>query len=387
MKRSVCVVTGSRAEYGLLRWLMEGIERSPTLSLQTIATGMHLAPEFGLTYREIAADGFRIDRKIEMLLSGDTATATTKSMGVALIGFADALSELQPDLIVVLGDRFETFCAATAAFMARIPIAHLHGGETTEGALDEGLRHAITKMAQYHFVAAEPYRRRVIQLGEHPDRVFRVGGFGVDAMRRIDLLERDELERSLEFTFGETNLLVTFHPTTLEPDAAKAQMTALLTALHEVPGAHVLFTMPNADPEGRALIPMVEGFVRAHPNAKAFASLGQRRYLSCLRFVDAVVGNSSSGLAEAPSFGIPTVNIGDRQRGRLHATSVIDCEPEADLIGAALQQALSPAFRDTARRTTNPYGSGGASEATVSVIEKVAGEPILKKSFFDLEVP
>ncbi|MDF1522507.1 MAG: UDP-N-acetylglucosamine 2-epimerase [Trueperaceae bacterium] len=381
------MVTGSRAEYGLLRWLMEAIERSSTLSLQTIATGMHLAPEFGLTYREIEADGFRIDRKIQMLLSGDTASATTKSMGVALIGFADAFLELQPDLVVVLGDRFETFCAATSAFMARIPIAHLHGGETTEGALDEGLRHAITKMAQYHFVAAEPYRRRVIQLGEHPDRVFVVGGFGVDAMRHIALLDRDELERSLEFTFGETNLLATFHPATLEPDAAKEQMAALLSALGKVSEAHVLFTMPNADPEGRALIPMVDDFVRAHPNTKAFASLGQRRYLSCLRFVDAVVGNSSSGLAEAPSFGIPTVNIGDRQRGRLRATSVIDCEPDAASIGTALQQALSPVFRDIARHTTNPYGRGGASEAALAVLGEVAGEPVLKKTFFDLEVP
>ena len=387
MKRRVCVVTGSRAEYGLLRWLMEGIQRSSVLSLQTIVTGMHLAPEFGHTYREIEADGFHIDRKVEMLLTGDTTISTTKSMGVALIGFADALTELQPDLVVVLGDRFETFCAATAAFMARVPIAHLHGGETSEGALDEGLRHAITKMAQYHFVAAEPYRRRVIQMGEQPNRVFMVGGFGVDALQRVELLERGELEHSLGFSFGATNLLLTFHPTTLEPDAATKQMGELLLALSKMPEAHVLVTMPNADPESRALMPMLDDFVRDHPNAKAFAALGQRRYLSCLQYVDAVVGNSSSGLAEAPSFGIPTVNIGDRQRGRLRASSVVDCEADAASIRAALQKALSPAFRDIARRTINPYGTGGAIEATLSVIEAIAGAPVLKKVFFDLEVP
>jgi len=301
VKHRVCVVTGSRAEYGLLRLLMKGIERSSMLRLQTIATGMHLAPEFGLTFREIEADGFHIDRKTEMLLSGDTPSAVTKSMGVALMGFADAFSDLQPNLVVVLGDRFETFCAATAAFMARIPIAHLHGGETSEGALDEGLRHAITKMAQYHFVAAEPYRRRVVQMGEHPDRVFLVGGFGVDAMRRTELLDRTDLERALGFAFGAVNLLVTFHPATLEPDGARAQMMDLLSALREVPAAHVVLTMPNADPESRALMPLIEEFVGSRPNAKVFASLGQRRYLSCLRQVDAVVGNSSSGLAEAPT--------------------------------------------------------------------------------------
>jgi GDP/UDP-N,N'-diacetylbacillosamine 2-epimerase (hydrolysing) len=294
MSRRICVITGTRAEYGLLRWVMQGIKDDPTLELQIVATGMHLSPEFGLTYREIEHDGFEIDRKVEMLTSSDTPVGIAKSMGLGLISFSDALNQLKPDLILVLGDRFEIFSAVAAALVARIPVAHLHGGETTEGAFDEAIRHSITKMSHLHFVAAEEYRQRVIQLGEQPDRVFLVGGLGIDNIKRLKLLNRAELESSLDFKLGQKNLLVTFHPVTLETATAADQMKELLAALAELPDTQLIFTMPNADTDGRALIKMVERFAAQHSNARAYTSLGQLRYLSCIAHVDGVVGNSSS---------------------------------------------------------------------------------------------
>ena len=288
------MITGTRAEYGLLRWVMQGIKDDPTLELQIVATGMHLSPEFGLTYREIEHDGFEIDRKVEMLTSSDTPVGIAKSMGLGLISFSDALNQLKPDLILVLGDRFEIFSAVAAALVARIPVAHLHGGETTEGAFDEAIRHSITKMSHLHFVAAEEYRQRVIQLGEQPDRVFLVGGLGIDNIKRLKLLNRAELESSLDFKLGQKNLLVTFHPVTLETATAADQMKELLAALAELPDTQLIFTMPNADTDGRALIKMVERFAAQHSNARAYTSLGQLRYLSCIAHVDGVVGNSSS---------------------------------------------------------------------------------------------
>ena len=336
MTRKICVITGTRADYGLLRWVMQGVKDEPELTLQIIATGMHLAPEFGLTYREIEKDGFQIDRKVDMLTSSDTPVGIAKSMGLGLIGFADALSELQPDLIVVLGDRFEIFAAVAAALVARIPVAHLHGGEKTEGAFDEALRHSITKMSQLHFVAAEEYRQRVIQLGEQPERVFLVGGLGIDNIKRLKLLDRAELEASLDFKFGQKSLLITFHPVTLEASTAAEQMKELLATFSSLNDTQLVFTLPNADTDSRALIKMVEQFVATHLNARAYTSLGQLRYLSCISQVDGVVGNSSSGLTEVPSFKKGTVNIGDRQRGRLQAASVINCEPTRPGIESAL---------------------------------------------------
>ena len=318
--RKICIITGTRADYGLLRWVIQGIKDDPELTLQIIATGMHLSPEFGLTYQAIEQDGFQIDRKVEMLTSSDTAVGIAKSMGLGLIGFADALHELQPDLIVVLGDRFEIFAAVSAALVARIPVAHLHGGEATEGLIDEAIRHAITKMSHLHFVATEAYRQRVIQLGEQPDHVFLVGGLGIDNIKRLPLLDRATLEASLDFKLGYKNLLITFHPVTLETATAASQMEELLAALAELKDTQLIFTLPNADTDGRALIKMVEQFVVQHPNARAYTSLGQLRYLSCIAQVDGVVGNSSSGLAEVPSFKKGTINIGDRQRGRFGAT-------------------------------------------------------------------
>jgi GDP/UDP-N,N'-diacetylbacillosamine 2-epimerase (hydrolysing) len=384
MNRKICVITGTRAEYGLLRWVMQGIKDDPELTLQIIATGMHLSPEFGLTYREIEKDGFQIDRKVEMLTSSDTPVGIAKSMGLGLIGFADALNELQPDLIVVLGDRFEIFAAVAAALVARIAVAHLHGGETTEGAFDEALRHSITKMSHLHFVAAEEYRQRVIQLGEQPERVFLVGGLGIDNIKRLQLLGRAELEASLDFKLGPKNLLITFHPVTLETSTAEDQMAELLAALAGLKDTQLVFTMPNADTDGRTLIKMVQQFVAHHPNARAYTSLGQLRYLSCVAHVDGVVGNSSSGLAEVPSFKKGTIDIGDRQRGRLRATSVINCEPTRQGIAAALEKLYTAAFQANLSQVQNLYGEGGASEKVVKAIKHCALDGIAKKSFYDL---
>jgi len=384
MSRKICVVTGTRAEYGLLRWVMEGICDTPGLELQVIATGMHLSPEFGLTYREIEKDGFHIDRKVEMLLSSDTPTGLTKSMGLGLIGLGDALQQLQPDLMLVLGDRFEIFSAVAAAMVARIPVAHLHGGESTAGAFDEAIRHSITKMSHLHFVAAEEYHKRVIQLGEHPDRVFLVGGLGIDNIKKLALLDRPALESALGFDLGRRSLLVTFHPVTLENATSTQQMAELLAALETLVDTHLIFTMPNADTDGRALIDMVMQFVADHANARAYTSLGQLRYLSCIRHVDGVVGNSSSGLIEVPSFGKGTINIGDRQRGRLKAASVIDCSPDRESIATALQRLYSQEFQATLKTVRNPYGEGGASEKIVQVLQDYPLESILKKFFHDL---
>jgi GDP/UDP-N,N'-diacetylbacillosamine 2-epimerase (hydrolysing) len=384
MSRAICVVSGSRAEYGLLRWVMEGIRQAPDLQLQTVVTGMHLAAQFGSTYREIEADGFHIDRKVDMLLASDSAAAVTKSMGLGLIGFADALRELRPALLLVLGDRFEIFAAVAAALIARVPVAHLHGGELTQGAFDEALRHSITKMAHLHFVAAEEYRRRVIQLGERPERVFLVGGLGVDSVRRLQLMERAALEQALDFKLGARSLLVTFHPATLASAPPARQMAELLAALAQLTDTNLIFTLPNADTAGNTLATMIERFVADHPNARAYASLGQLRYLSCMKHVDGVVGNSSSGLIEAPSLGKPTVNIGERQRGRLKAASVIDCEAQRDSIAAALQRLYAPDFQASLASVHNPYGEGGAAERIVAVLRSEPLEGILQKEFHDL---
>lgn len=384
MKRKICIITGTRADYGLLRWVMQGIKDDADLSLQIIATGMHLSPEFGLTYKAIEADGFEIAHKIEMLTSSDTPGGIAKSMGLGMIGFADALKELNPDLMVVLGDRFEIFAAAATALVARIPVAHLHGGETTEGVFDEALRHSITKMSHFHFVAADEYKQRVIQLGEKPEHVFLVGGLGVDNIKRLKLLGRKSLEADLGFKFGKKNLLITFHPVTLENSSATSQMEALLAALAQLKDTQLIFTMPNADTDGRTLIKMVEQFASQHANAHAFTSLGQLRYLSCIAQVDGVVGNSSSGLVEVPSFKKGTINIGERQRGRLQASSVINCHPPQESIADAIKTLYSPTFQVDLSRVINPYGEGGASEKVVDKLKSVDIENIVKKVFYDL---
>jgi len=384
MKRRICVISGTRAEYGLLRWVMQGIKDDPALTLQLIVTGMHLSPEYGLTFRPIEYDGFRIDRKVEMLMSSDTPVGIAKSMGLGIIGFADALNELKPDLIVVLGDRFEILSAVSAALVARIPVAHIHGGELTEGAFDDATRHSITKMSHLHFVATEEYRQRVIQLGEHPDRVFMVGGLGIDNIKRLKLLDRAELEASIDFRFGTKNLLITFHPVTLETATATAQMSELLDVLAELRDTKLIFTMPNADTDGRILMSMVEQFVSEHSHAKSYTSLGQLRYLSCISHVDGVIGNSSSGLIEVPSFKKGTINIGARQSGRIHASSVIDCEPNKNAITEALNKLYSDSFQADLNNVVNPYGKGGASEKIINTIKNYTIDSLVKKKFYDL---
>jgi len=384
--KKICVVTGTRAEYGLMRWLMRELQADAEFTLQVIATGAHLSPEFGLTAREIEGDGIRIDRSVEMLLSSDTAVGIAKSMGLGMIGFADALNELQPDLVIVLGDRFELLSVVAAALVARIPVAHLHGGEATEGAFDESIRHAITKMSHLHFVAAEPYRRRVVQLGEDPARVFTVGGLGLDNIRRVPLLPRAELEQALDFSFGRRSLMITFHPATLDSASSATQMSELLTALDALADMQLLFTMPNADTESRALIALIEDFVASHANARAYTSLGTQKYLSCIAQVDGVLGNSSSGLLEVPSFHKGTINIGDRQGGRLKAASVIDCEPTTASIAAALHTLYSPAFQASLASVVNPYGTGGASAEIVRILRTLPLDGLIKKTFHDLSV-
>ncbi|EGF29401.1 UDP-N-acetylglucosamine 2-epimerase [Rhodopirellula baltica] len=384
-KRKICVVTGTRAEYGLLRYLMEEIDQSANLELQVIATGMHLSPEFGLTYRAIENDGFKIDRKVEMLLSSDSAVGIAKATGLGMIGFADALDQLRPDILVVLGDRFEILAAVTAALFAKIPVAHLHGGETTEGAYDEGIRHAITKMSHLHFVAAEDYRRRVLQLGENPENVHVVGGLGVDAIQRTALLTKPELAKTI--SLGERNLLVTYHPETLGESTSQVQMQMFLEALRQLDDdIHFLFTYPNADSDGRAIINMIDEFILEYPDrASAHQTLGQLRYWSAMKIADAVIGNSSSGLLEAPTLYTPTVDIGNRQRGRLRPKSVVHTDCNTQDIREAIQKAISEAFRETVLTSANPLGSGGATRKIVDCLAKQELKTeLLQKRFYSI---
>lgn len=381
----IAVITGSRAEYGLLFPLMKLLRADDFFRLQTIVTGMHLSPEFGLTYKQIEVDGFEIERKIEMLLSGDSDAAITKSIGLGMIGFADAFEQLKPDLIVLLGDRFETFAAATAGYLAKIPIAHLHGGETTEGATDEALRHAITKMSYLHFTSAEEYRKRVIQLGESPERVFNVGAIGLDNIKSLELLSREELSKQLGHDFNEPTVLVTYHPVTLENNTAEAQIAELFAALDEFPDLDIIFTLPNADADGRIIIKRIEEYVQANENrAKSFTSLGQLRYLSALQFVKAAIGNSSSGILEVPSFHIPTINIGDRQTGRIKPESVIDAANDKNSIVEAIKKALSKDFAQICENTVSPYGDGNAANRILQILKRFNNIKSLKKTFHDL---
>jgi len=382
--RKICVVTGTRAEYGLLYWLMKEIQADANLELQLIVTGMHLSPEFGLTYSEIEKE-FPISRKIEILLSSVTPVGISKSMGLAQISFAEAYAELSPDIVVVLGDRFEIFSAAAAAMIARIPIAHIHGGETTEGAFDEAIRHSVTKMSHLHFVATDEYRRRVIQLGENPERVFNFGAPGLDNIQNLKLLAKEDFEKAINFKFGKKNLLVTFHPVTLEQSTAKDQFRQLLNALDVLGETQIIFTKANADTDGRHINAMIDAYIADNSNrAVAFTSLGQLRYLSALQYVDAVVGNSSSGLIEAPSFKIGTINIGDRQKGRIKATSIIDCLPEKEEILSAASKLYSSEFQSGLRKVHNPYGAGGASKQIADILRSDSLTQPLKKQFHDL---
>ncbi len=379
VRRRTCVVTGSRAEYGLLQPILSALRDDPRFELQLVVTGMHLSPEFGNTVSVIERDGFDIAERIESLVSGDTPAAIAKSVGLGAIGFADAFRRLQPEWLLVLGDRFEIFAAAQAALVMTIPIAHIAGGDTTEGAFDEAIRHSISKMAQLHFATNEQAARRLRQLGEDPATIHVVGSPGIDVIRQTELLDRAALEASLGLRFHPRNLLITHHPVTLDPQESAVEQTALLDALDSF-GADMglFFTHPNADPGGRQLARVLNDWVVTRPNAKVFTSLGQQHYLSMLKEVDAVVGNSSSGLYEAPSLRTPTVNIGDRQRGRLAAESVIHCKPQMSAIRTAIESALQLDVSSV----KNPYGDG---HAVPRIVETIAAIPdprkLLKKRF------
>ena len=385
VKRKICVVTGSRAEYGLLYWIIRNIQDAKSLELQLVVTGMHLSPEFGSTYRQIENDGFRITRKVEMLLSSDTPSGIAKSMGLGISGFGEIYEALQPDIVLMLGDRFELLAAASAALVAALPIAHIHGGEVTQGAFDEAIRHSISKMSHLHFTSTDAYRRRVIQLGEHPDRVFNVGAPGLDNIERLKLLSRSELEGVIGMELGSRSLLVTWHPVTLERGRTRTDCQVLLNALNQVDGLKVIFTKANADTEGSIINQMIDEYVSEHSNqAVVHTSLGQVRYLSAVKYVNGVVGNSSSGIIEAPSFQTGTVNIGDRQSGRVRADSVIDCETTEESIRNALEQLFSQEFIEKLREVKNPHGGGNVSGKIVRKLETHSIDNIIKKSFFDL---
>ena len=385
MKRKICIVTGSRAEYGLLKPLLDEIENDPDLILQLVVIGMHLSPEFGLTYKDIEKDGFVINEKIEILLSSDTPVGVSKAMGLALIGFGEAYERLKPDIIVLLGDRFEIFSAAASALVSKVPVAHIHGGEVTEGAFDDAFRHSITKMSHLHFVSTEEYKKRVIQLGESPDRVFNVGAIGLDNIRKMRLLTKKELEKELKFKFGKRNLLVTYHPATLSTLNTRKQFSSLLDTINELENTKIIFTKSNADPGGKIINEMIDKFVFENDQkAVVFTSMGQLKYLSTMQFVDAVVGNSSSGIIEAPSFKIGTINIGDRQKGRIKAKSIIDCEATRESIKEAFKQLYEKDFQMNLINIINPHGDGNAAENIKKILKTCNITNIMEKQFYNV---
>jgi len=383
MSRKICVITSGRADYGLLRGVMHAINNESELQLQIIASGSHLSADLSSSYAAIEADGFVVNKQIPSIMGDDSPIGVSQSMGLAVAGFASAFASLRPDIVLVLGDRYEIFSAVAAALVARIPVAHIHGGELTLGAYDDAMRHCITKMPHLHFVAAEAYKKRVIQLGESPETVFMVGGLGIDSMMHEEPLDRNGLEAALDFALGPKNLLITFHPTTLSPISATEQISQLLIALERLSNTHFIFTAPNVDNGGREIIEKLEKFTSGKPHSKIYTYLGQQRYYACLQHCDVIVGNSSSGILEAPSFKIPTVNIGTRQDGRLRALSVIDCDVTADSIGAAIQLAYSQKFQAQLKDVENPYGRGGAIPKIVNVLKEYPLKDIISKKFFD----
>lgn len=384
-KRKICIVTGTRAEYGLLQGVMAGVRNEPSLKLQIIATGAHLVSRFGHTYKIIEEDGFDIDVKIDMLLASDTPVAVTKSMGLATIGFAEAFQTLQPDLIVLLGDRYETLTAAQAALIASIPVAHIHGGEVTEGAMDESIRHAITKMSHLHFASTQEYRNRIVQMGENPDHVYVVGAPGLDHIRELELMDRNVLSASLDFQLSSPFFLMTYHPVTLAGRNEMVVLENVLLALDSFPDHQTIMTYPNADTFGHLLIERLEEYASENKGRVLLTtSLGQLKYLSAAKLADVVIGNSSSGIIEAPSLGTPTVNIGTRQKGRLAASSVIHCRETFTSIKDSIERALSSEHQNLTRQIANPYGDGKTAPRIVKCIKNIPLEDLILKPFFDV---
>lgn len=388
MKKIINILTATRAEYGLLKPIIVKLNKISEFDIRIVVTGAHLSSEFGLTYQEIEKDGFIIDEKIEILLSSDSTASISKSMGLAMISFADYFKKLAPDLLIVLGDRYETLAVVTTAMNQRIPIAHLYGGETTEGAIDESIRHAITKLSYLHFTSTEEYRKRVIQLGEHPDRVYNVGGIGIENVLNEKLLTKKQLEDSLGIDLSKPYGVVTFHPVTLENNSSEIQISSLLEVCKEYKDMNFIITKANADAEGRIINQLIDQYEQKNENIYAFTSLGLTKYLSALKYAKLVIGNSSSGLLEAPSFNIPTINIGDRQKGRLQGNSVINCEPNKDSIRSAIEVSFTEQFMNQAKEAVNPYGDGNTSDKVVDIIkEYILNDKInLKKKFYDWKV-
>lgn len=382
--RKICVVTSTRAEYGLLYWLLKEIKADSELELQIIATGMHLSPEFGLTYKEIEKE-FKIDKKIEILDYSHSKLDICTEMAKVYEKFAPAFSELKPDILVLLGDRYEIFGVAGVASIMQLPIAHIHGGETTQGAFDEAFRHSITKMSHIHFAATREYANRIIQLGEEPSRVFNVGGPGIENIKKLNLLNKDEFEKSINFKLAKKNILITFHPVTLENSSAKKQFSELLKAIDGLKDTNFIFTKANSDIDGDVINKMIDEYISKNSQkAVAFASLGQLRYLSAIKFVDIVLGNSSSGLSEVPSFKKATINIGDRQKGRTRASGVIDVRPAKEEILAAIKRVYSKEFEQVLKNTINPYDGGNSSKKMVKILKEIELDDILKKKFYDI---
>jgi len=385
IKRKICIVTGSRADYGLLYWLIKEVENDKNLKLQLIATGMHISSKFGLTYKEIEKD-FKIDKKINISLSSDTSEGISRSMGIAQTSFSKAYNELKPDIVVVLGDRFEIFSAVSSAMISRIPIAHIHGGEATEGLIDEAIRHSISKMSHIHFTATKEYSKRVIQLGEVPNKVFNVGGAGIENIKRLKFLTKEEFEEKINFKLNIKNILVTFHPVTLENKTSKKHFQEILNSLDELKDTNIIFTKANSDTDGKIINQMIDQYTKKNSNKSiGVASLGQLNYLSALQHIDFIVGNSSSGISEAPSFKIGTINIGDRQNGRIKAESVVDCLSNKKDIKRAIKRIYSAEFKNLLKNVKNPYGNGCASKKIIKVLKTVKLDNILKKTFFDIK--
>lgn len=384
MIKKICVISGGRADYDLLKPIMRHIQEDAHLRLQLIVSGAHLSPEFGSTYKSIERDGFNINWKLEMLISSDTPTGTAKSIGLGLIGFAEAFNNLYPDLIIILGDRYEIFAAASAALIFKIPVAHIHGGEVTVGSFDESLRHSISKMSHLHFVSTESYLKRVVQLGENPKNVFCVGALGVENSRRYELLSKQGVEKLLNHRFAQKNLLVTFHPSTLNNESNIKNIKELLLSLGSLKKTNLFFTLPNADPESRMVIEEINKFCERNSNAKAYASMGQLLYFSCLKYVDAVIGNSSSAIIEVPSFKKPSINIGDRQLGRIQAKSIVNCLAEKTSINSAIHLIYSKDFQSTLKNLKNPYDNGDTSKKILKIIKKQKLINITKKYFYDI---
>ena len=385
MKRKICIITGSRAEYGLLETLIKLIQKDKDLSLQLVVTGTHLSPEFGYTIKEIKKDRCPISRKLEILLSSDTAQSITKSTGLAMISFADSLYELKPDLLILLGDRFEMLAAASAAHLANIPIAHISGGEITEGSFDDAIRHSITKMSWWHFVATKDYQRRVMQLGEDKSRIFITGGMGIDMIKNTKLFSKVDLQKSLKCKFSKKNLLISFHPETLGTKSSQNHLMEILSSLELLKETSLFFTAPNADSQGRTISKMIEDYVKGNHNSYYFKSLGKERYLSMLKYVDGIVGNSSSGLTEAPNFKVATINLGNRQKGRSKAASIIDCEIKREEISKAIEKIYLASYKNKLKKVVNTYGKGGASKKIFKIIKFKKIPKNLQKTFIDLK--